>query len=125
MFEKVYCTKESLENERFAARELGWATSRIFGQLAAFATCRPEKGPSLEKEDTSHISSTLPQSEPLPEMSMPHFSRIGNRTFLAFCDSETWQAGISGRNFTVTGCQHFSERTPKPSRIFHATSRAL
>ncbi|MER5776235.1 hypothetical protein ABT144_18430 [Streptomyces sp. NPDC002039] len=34
MFEKVYCTKESLESEKFAAEEVGWATSRIFQQLA-------------------------------------------------------------------------------------------
>lgn len=42
MFEKVYCTKESLDNEMFAAQEIGWATSRIFGQLAAgFHDCGP------------------------------------------------------------------------------------
>jgi hypothetical protein len=34
MFEKVYCTKESLENERFAAERLGWATSTVFERLA-------------------------------------------------------------------------------------------
>ncbi|MET9882898.1 hypothetical protein ABZZ20_06970 [Streptomyces sp. NPDC006430] len=48
MFEKVYCTKESLENERFAAQELGWATSRIFGQLAAGIS---GAGPILEPVD--------------------------------------------------------------------------
>lgn len=48
MFEKVYCTKESLENERFAAQELGWAASRIFGQLAAGVG---GTGPILEPVD--------------------------------------------------------------------------
>lgn len=48
MFEKVYCTKESLENERFAAQEIGWATSKIFGQLAAGIG---SVGPILEPVD--------------------------------------------------------------------------
>ncbi|MGW0664600.1 hypothetical protein [Streptodolium elevatio] len=34
MFEKVYCTAESLACERHAAQEMGWATGRIFGELS-------------------------------------------------------------------------------------------
>lgn len=48
MFEKVYCTKDSLDNELLAAEELGWATSRIFGQLASGVG---DSGPILEAVD--------------------------------------------------------------------------
>lgn len=48
MFEKVYCTGESLANEQFAAQEIGWATSRIFSELAAGP---PGEGPILEAVD--------------------------------------------------------------------------
>ncbi|NBM17972.1 hypothetical protein [Streptomyces sp. GC420] len=48
MFEKVYCTKESLDNELLAAQEVGWATSRIFGQLASGVG---DSGPILEPVD--------------------------------------------------------------------------
>ena len=34
LFEKVLCTKESLESERYAAETLGWASCKIFAELA-------------------------------------------------------------------------------------------
>ncbi|MEU6248381.1 hypothetical protein [Glycomyces sp. NPDC047010] len=48
MFEKIFCTRESLENESFAAQEIGWATSRIFVQMAAGVK---GEGPMLEAVD--------------------------------------------------------------------------
>lgn len=52
MFEKVYCTKESLDTELFAAQEIGWTTSRIFGQLAVGLG---DSGPILEPVDWQTI----------------------------------------------------------------------
>jgi hypothetical protein len=34
LFDKVFCTKESLDNEVLAYEKLGWATGRIFAELA-------------------------------------------------------------------------------------------
>jgi hypothetical protein len=34
LFEKVYCTKEALENERAGGERLGWVSGRIFSELA-------------------------------------------------------------------------------------------
>ena len=34
LFEKVYVTKESVENERYGAEKLDWTTNRIFAELA-------------------------------------------------------------------------------------------
>lgn len=52
MFEKVYCTKESLDNERLAAQEIGWSTSRIFGELARGIG---GEGPILEPVDWNDL----------------------------------------------------------------------
>jgi hypothetical protein len=54
MFEKVYCTKESLDNERFAADKLGWATCTVFERLAGDLS---GDGPILEPIDWKTLES--------------------------------------------------------------------
>lgn len=41
MFEEVWCTKESLDNEIASATMMGWATGRIFEELALKGILRP------------------------------------------------------------------------------------
>lgn len=53
MFEKIYCIQESLENERFASQEIGWATSQIFVQMAAGLE---SEGPILETVDWKNLN---------------------------------------------------------------------
>ena len=41
LFEKIYCTKESLDNERACGEHLGWATGKIFTELASRGILEP------------------------------------------------------------------------------------
>ncbi|MBF6240497.1 hypothetical protein IU474_25975 [Nocardia otitidiscaviarum] len=52
MFEKVYCTKESYENEAYSAQELNWATGRIFTELSASS---PTRDPILHTVDWNDL----------------------------------------------------------------------
>ncbi|MFF0530735.1 hypothetical protein ACFYT3_20345 [Nocardia amikacinitolerans] len=56
MFEKVYCTKESFDNEAYSAQELGWATGSIFTQLAGGID---DSGPILEPVDWTTLDSSV------------------------------------------------------------------
>ena len=41
MFEEVFCTKEALDNELYAYRELNWTTGKVFGDLRDDGILKP------------------------------------------------------------------------------------
>ncbi|MGX1812159.1 hypothetical protein ACWIGI_41145 [Nocardia sp. NPDC055321] len=56
MFEKVYCTKESFDNEAYSAQELGWATGDVFRKLAEGID---DSGPILEPVDWTTLDPSV------------------------------------------------------------------